>query len=56
MKERIAIWFAYRLPKRVAYWTFIRLSCGDGQGKPYPGHPGERTTMDVLRCHHTWSR
>lgn len=56
MKEKIATWIAFRIPHRIAYWCFVRLSVSDGNGQNYPDNPSERQTGEVLKAHSAWAR
>lgn len=35
LKERFAMWVAWRLPKSIAYWAFVRVAVHDIN--EYPG-------------------
>lgn len=48
-RETLATWIAWRLPKRVCYWAFIRMSANTN------GNPGERLCRDVLQQHADWN-
>lgn len=54
MKEKIAQWFAWHMPKGIAYWCSVRLATGNGLGGPYALNPGERNCSDVLKAHEGW--
>jgi hypothetical protein len=43
-RDKVARWVAWRLPKRVTYWAFIRLATQGGNG-PF------RQVDDVLKAH-----
>jgi len=43
MRERLAIWCAWRLPRRVVYWAVIRAAVA-----PREGNPAERTAAEIL--------
>ena len=50
--ERIAIWIAWRLPKKVALWAMIRVAAHATTGKWGHIHPGLLTYGDM---HDRWS-
>ena len=43
-KEKIAIALAWALPRRVAYWAFIRVTTSGEQG-----NPGETRAIDAAK-------
>lgn len=42
--ERILIWIAWHLPRKLVMWSTIRLATTN-----YAGHPGDLTVMDALK-------
>ena len=47
--ERLTMWLAWKLPRRLVYWTFIRMAV-DGTTVP-PGdksNPAERTVIEAM--------
>lgn len=54
VKDRIAIWIAWHLPRLVAEHTYARVAtAGDKPGEPYPGNPSEQNVCEPLQ---RWSR
>jgi len=43
LQEKLVIWLAWHLPKRVVYWAFIRVATYD-----YQFDPGGRTVSHAL--------
>ncbi len=43
-KERFYIWLAWRLPKELARWTFVRVATFNEMGTP-----GETKCLDALK-------
>ncbi len=43
MKERFYQWLAWRLPKRLAYWTYIRVATNQ------PTFTPEQSVLEALR-------
>lgn len=41
-------WIAYRLPRRLVRWCFIRVATAAKGGGAYDGNAGERLCMDAL--------
>jgi hypothetical protein len=48
-KENAVMWIAFRLPKSIAYWSFVRMA------SDCPGNPGEQTCIEVLKQHQGWA-
>ena len=48
MRDRLAQWIAWRLPKRVLLWAFVRAYADATQAEPQK-HVGEFTAMGILR-------
>jgi len=44
-RDRLVIWLAWKLPRRLAYWVFIRVATYD-----YQFDPGGRTVSHALDC------
>lgn len=51
-REQLAIKLAWRLPKRVVYWAFVRMATHDAGNE----NPAEDTIMDVLKRNADWAR
>jgi len=49
MSERLWIWLAYRLPKRIVYWASIRLICNATVGQYSNQIVPDLTAVDALR-------
>jgi hypothetical protein len=49
MAEKIFTWIAWRLPKTLAMWTFIRVASYGTVGKYGNQHPDELSIMDALQ-------
>lgn len=49
-KEKIFMWLAWRVPRPIAYWVFIRMASDTDQ------NPADRTCDEVLRQHESWVR
>ncbi len=49
MRDRIAKWIAWVLPRRVAYWCAIRLAANATQGEHSDQVVPELTAMDALQ-------
>jgi hypothetical protein len=56
MKEKIVKWIAWRLPRSVAYWAFVRCSVSNSDGSNYPFNPDKRFTGDVLKNLGSWAK
>lgn len=49
LRERIATWIAWRLPRDVAYWAYIRVATsGHKPGTSYSGNPGEQAVVEPM--------
>lgn len=49
MKDKIAMWVAFRLPRRLAYWATIRVGA-NASGSKYPNQVvPELTLIDALQ-------
>jgi hypothetical protein len=48
MKEKIAMWFAYKLPKRIVYWAAIRMAAYASSGRYSTTIVPHLTVMDAL--------
>lgn len=42
-RERFTIWVAWRLPRQLSYWAFVRVATYE-----YGGNPAERTVISAL--------
>jgi hypothetical protein len=42
-------WIAFRVPRPIAYWVFVRMAASDGG-------PGDRTCIEVMKQHKDWVR
>lgn len=51
-KERLAIWIAWRLPKRIVLWAMIRVAAHATTGRWGNEHPGN---VDYRKMHDRWS-
>lgn len=49
MKEKLAIWIAWRLPKRLVMWCAIRLIANATQGEYSSQIVPELSAMDALQ-------
>lgn len=50
MKERVTIWLSHLLPRRLAYWAFIRVATEGCEGNPCEQscyEPAKRWTSGV---------
>lgn len=52
LKEKISIWLAWKLPKRLVYWAAIRLLCHGTQGKYSYQVVPELTGLEALQRWH----
>ena len=53
-KERFIIWLAFKLPRSIAYWAYIRVAtAGDEEGMPYRWNP---TAQNVMEPINRWAR
>ena len=44
IRERLIIWLAWRLPRIVAYWAFVRVQTAN-----YGGNPSDRSATDAMK-------
>lgn len=49
LKDKIIMWIAYRLPKRLVYWCAIRVSAHATTGKYSSQIVSELRAMDAIR-------
>lgn len=49
-REALLIWLAWKVPRPVAYWVFIRMASATSE------NPGDRTCDQVLKQHQAWVR
>lgn len=54
MREKIAMWLAWKLPRRLVYWAFVRMAVSNADGTNYPLNPAEQTTGECLKGHESW--
>ncbi len=43
IRERLIIWMAWRLPRILAYWAFVRVQTAD-----YGGNPADRSATEAM--------
>ena len=53
MTERLMLWIAWHLPRRLAYWTFIRVAARGTTGE-YGST--DVTTLTVIDAMQRWSQ
>ena len=47
--ERFGLWLAYKLPRSLAMWAFIRVTAHASQGKYGATNPEELNVMEALK-------
>lgn len=48
LKDRIAIWIAWHLPRLVAEWTYRRVAEAGEAGRPLDRNPFDQTVFEPL--------
>lgn len=49
MKDKIAQWIAWKLPKRIVYWAYLRVTAHATTGEHGHEFVEEITIMDALK-------
>lgn len=50
-REKLLMWIAWKIPKSIAYWVFVR--CATQTKEPYPA---ERTCLQVMKDIEDWQK